>query len=165
MVTCHSVGPISFSWHFWEFFLIDLALPLGVASGIPYVICVSMASSLDLRWVWGTAILSSLLVLAGMEFSPHGGEEWKVLANRGFALVAIWATMLATLRWLRSREHLAHLNHTLEQQVEERTHSLGSANQALTRQILDRDQIACQLQDSEALLTLVIEGTSEGIWD
>lgn len=146
-------------------FLIDLALPLGVASGVLYVICVSIASSLGIRWVWGTAILSSIFVLAGMEFSPPGGEEWKVLSNRGLALIAIWATMLATLRWLRTRDHLAHFNHTLEQQVEERTHNVEHANQTLTRHIHAREQIAHRLKESETLLALVIQGTSEGIWD
>ncbi|MGE0473182.1 MAG: ATP-binding protein, partial [Nitrospirales bacterium] len=146
-------------------FLIDLRLPLGVASGVPYVICVSIASSLGLRWVWGTALLSSLLVLAGMELSSSGGEEWKVLSNRGLALMAIWATMLTTLRWLRTKEYLAYFNHRLEQQVTERTHNLEAAHQALARHALEQKQIANQLQESETLLALVIQGTSEGIWD
>lgn len=146
-------------------FLIDLVLPLGVAGGVLYVICVLAASSLGLRWVWGTAILSSFLILAGMELSPPGGEVWKVLSNQGLALVAIWATMMATIRWLRTSEHLAHLNHTLEHQVEERTQNWEAANQTLTRHIFARKQMAQQLQNSETLLALVIQGTSEGIWD
>ena len=162
-------------WHSWPhlilgvllgtFFLIDLALPLGVASGILYVTCISLAGQLGIRWVWMTAAISSLLVLAGMELSPPGGEAWKIFSNRGLSLLAIGATSIATIQWLRIKSRLAALNHSLEQQVNDRTQNLENANAALAEQIIERDLMAQCLQQSEDRLDLVIQGSNEGIWD
>jgi len=68
-------------------------------------------------------------------------------------------------QWLRIKSQLATLNHTLEQQVRDRTSSLESVNHTLSRQILERDQIGHCLQQSEDRLNLVIQGSNEGIWE
>jgi hypothetical protein len=72
-------------------FAMDSALPLGVAGGVPYILVVLIAMrASDDRWpIWAAIVCSSLTLLA-VYTSPTGGEHWKVLANRGLAVFAIW---------------------------------------------------------------------------
>ncbi|MDP6175849.1 MAG: hypothetical protein QGF09_16935, partial [Rhodospirillales bacterium] len=76
-------------------FAFDLATPLGVAGGVPYV-------ALVLCGIWFPrqghvhilAWVSSALTVLGFFLSPEAGTPWVVLANRGLALFAIWITAL-----------------------------------------------------------------------
>lgn len=69
-------------------------LRLGVAAGTLYVVVILIAS-------WGLlqseilllAVLCSGLTVVGYFFSPVGGEQWIVLANRAVSLLAIWAVV------------------------------------------------------------------------
>jgi len=74
---------------------LDLALPLGVAGGVPYVALVLAG------WWFSTrkhivllGVAASLLTIAGYLYSPAGEATWIVLVNRGYALFAIWATVI-----------------------------------------------------------------------
>ncbi len=102
-------------------FLLDLFIPLGVATGVPYLICVIWASRIGTRQIWGTTIIASLFVLVGYLQSPDGGEPWKVLLNRGLALLAIWATALSSARWVEAKKSLLNMNRHLEEIVRQRT--------------------------------------------
>lgn len=81
-------------------FLVDLSLPLGVASAVPYTFAVLVALSARPRW-FGPAVaaLCGVLTLAKMELVPERGttEMWKVIVNRCLALFAIGMTMLLGL--------------------------------------------------------------------
>ena len=78
--------------------LIDLAIPLGVAGGVPYVAVVLLSLwSTRKRFTVTVAVVTSILTVAGFFFSPSGGEMWQVLFNRGLALFAIWVTASLTL--------------------------------------------------------------------
>jgi len=80
--------------------LIDLAIPLGVAGGVPYVTVVLLSLwSPRRRSTVITAIVGSVLTIAGLLYSPPGGELWKVLVNRALALLAIWVTAALILLW------------------------------------------------------------------
>lgn len=81
-------------------FLIDLAVPLGVAGGVPYVVVVMMGLWLPKRrHVVILATVSSFATLLGFLLSPAGGIEWMVVANRGLALFAIWVcALILTMR-------------------------------------------------------------------
>ena len=46
------------------------------------------------------AVLTTLLTLLGVYFSPVGGEFWKIFVNRSYAIGAIWA--MAVLCYLKS---------------------------------------------------------------
>ena len=97
-------------------FGIDLCLPLGVASAVPYTFAVLLALAAKPAWV-GPAVagLCVILTVAKMEISPDRGttEMWKVVANRGLAIFAIgMTTLLGVLRRraeLKSRAHEADL--------------------------------------------------------
>lgn len=88
-------------------FLLDLALPLGVAGGVPYVVIV-LASlwSPGKRLTLIVATVGSVLTILGYFFSPHGGVTWVVLINRFFALFAIWVTAILSLHRKRSEKAL-----------------------------------------------------------
>jgi hypothetical protein len=74
-------------------FAFDLAIPLGVAAGVPYIVAVLLSLwSPQRSFTYVVAVLASILTLIGFFYSPPGGELWKVLFNRGLALFAIWVT-------------------------------------------------------------------------
>lgn len=89
-------------------FLVDIHLPLGVASGVPYLFAVLFAMSVRPRWAGpAIAIVCMGLTLLKMEIHSERGttEWWKVIANRGLALVAIG--IVAFVGWMRQRAELA----------------------------------------------------------
>lgn len=86
-------------------FLADLAIPLGVAVGVAYLVTVLLSIWLSSvkSTLWITAACSVLIIL-GFYFSPPGGELWKVLFNRSLSLVSIWATAIAIVKKKRSEQ-------------------------------------------------------------
>lgn len=97
-------------------FAVDLCLPLGVASAVPYTFAVLLALTAKREWM-GSAVagLCVVLTVAKMEISPDRGttELWKVVANRGLAVFAIVMTLLLGIlrrrAESRSRQHEAEL--------------------------------------------------------
>lgn len=99
-------------------FVVDVFLPLGVASGVLHVGVVLVAlRSLSERFVIGTAVACSLLTLLDMPLSPGPGstEWWKVVVNRGLSVFVIWVTAILGRQRNRAaeaqRRHLAELAH------------------------------------------------------
>lgn len=98
-------------------FAVDLCLPLGVASAVPYTFAVLLALAAKPGWV-GPAVagVCAVLTVAKMEIVPERGttEMWKVVTNRCLALFAIgMTTALGLLRRraeARTRQHEADLN-------------------------------------------------------
>ncbi len=77
---------------------IDLAIPLGVAGGVPYVAVVLISLwAPDKRFTVLVAVICSILTLVGFLYSPDGGKMWQVVFNRMLALFAIWVTAFITL--------------------------------------------------------------------
>jgi len=78
---------------------IDLAIPLGVAGGVPYIAVILLSLwSPQKRMTVIVSGICSVLIIVGFIFSPPGGEMWKVLSNRALALFAIWVTAALTLQ-------------------------------------------------------------------
>jgi C4-dicarboxylate-specific signal transduction histidine kinase len=106
-------------------FTVDLSLPLGVASAVPYTFAVLLALSARPYWIAvAVAGLCGVLTVAKMEIVPERGttEMWKVIANRCLALFAIGMTTLLGMLRRRAdaerqraeeklREHQADLAH------------------------------------------------------
>ncbi len=86
-------------------FIADLALPLGIAGGVPYilVILISIRHRNPQLPFW-TASACSLLTIVGIFLSPLGSELWIVLVNRTFALFAIWTTAIMGRLYLHQAE-------------------------------------------------------------
>lgn len=86
-------------------FLIDLAVPLGVAMGVAYLITVLLSLWLpSLKSTLWIAAACSILIILGYYYSPPGGELWKVLFNRSLSLLSIWVTAIAIVQKKRSEQ-------------------------------------------------------------
>ena len=83
-------------------FGIDLCLPLGVASAVPYAFAVLLALKAKPRWFApAMAALCGILTIAKMGIVPERGstEMWYVITNRCLAIFAIcMTTLLGMLR-------------------------------------------------------------------
>ncbi len=78
---------------------VDLAIPLGVAGGVPYIAVVLISLwAHDKRFTVLAAGICSILTLVGFLYSASGGEMWQVVFNRLLALFAIWVTAFITLQ-------------------------------------------------------------------
>jgi len=83
-------------------FAVDAALEQGVASGVFYVAVVGLTAWLPgTRSTLGFGLGASALAALGYFVSPPGGELWKAVVNRLFALFAIWVTV--ALVWHHKR--------------------------------------------------------------
>ncbi len=101
------------------FFALDLALPLGVAGGVPYVALVLLGWWFERpRYLVLLGAVSTVLTIAGYYFSAAGGIEWMVLTNRAFAFFAIWTTVGLLAKAKSSEIALQHAHHELEQRAE-----------------------------------------------
>lgn len=79
----------------------DLAQPLGVAGGIPYVVLPLLgllARSGSLVVVF--SVVGTALIGAGLVFSPQGAEYSIALMNRSMSAVLIWIVAMIALRHL-----------------------------------------------------------------
>lgn len=120
-------------------FLIDIAIPLGVAAGVPYILVVLISLYIPQRnIILYIAVLCSILTLLGYFTSPIGGEYWKVIANRSLALFAIWSVALLGLARRKSLDALKEAHDHLEERVERRTKELT-------------DEVAVRRRTEEAL--------------
>lgn len=80
-------------------FVVDLAVPLGVAGGVPYVAVVLLSLwAPDKRFTLVVSVVCSILTIGGFLYSPAGGEMWQVICNRALALIVIWVTAGLTLQ-------------------------------------------------------------------
>lgn len=73
--------------------LLDLAIPLGVAMGVPYiaVVLVSLWAP-QKRFTVLVAVISSVFTIGAFFWKPSVVEMWKVIFYRSLALLAIWVT-------------------------------------------------------------------------
>ncbi|MDH5475237.1 MAG: hypothetical protein OEX22_06060 [Cyclobacteriaceae bacterium] len=86
-------------------FIIDLALPLGVAVGVPYISSVlTVLRSKKINNTIYIATICSILTIIGYFYSPDGGELWKVLSNRFLALFAIWVTTILSIKIIKDAQ-------------------------------------------------------------
>jgi PAS domain S-box-containing protein len=83
-------------------FAADLSLERGVAGGVLYVAVVGLSAWIPgMRSTLGFGAAATALALLGHLASPHGGEQWHVMANRLLAVCAIWVTAALVLHQKR----------------------------------------------------------------
>lgn len=100
---------------------LDLALPLGVAAGVPYLFLVLLAWwAPNKKFFYYAAVAGTILTLIGLAFSPAGGEMWKVLSNRFLALVVIWGTAFLGVVYKSQTEELASTNEKFKEEIRQR---------------------------------------------
>ena len=137
-----SSGAIAFGSAFLMslFLIFDMTTPLGAAAGVPYIamILVSLWSSSS-RLPLYLALAGSVLIIHGYFHSPDGGTTWKVIANLGLALFAIWVTALLIMRW----KIIEQANATYRTQVEnEKLQSTVRLKQAEEEAQQNRERLA-----------------------
>ncbi len=111
---------------------VDLAVPLGVAGGVPYILVVLASLRLPGRkYTLFFAILVSLLTLTGFYLSPQGGELWKVLLNRSLALFAVWVTAGVSLKRKQAESRLQQHHDRLEEIVAQRSAEIEQMHKEL----------------------------------
>lgn len=106
--------------------MIDFATPLGVASGIPYIIVVLISlRSPEKRFTIMTTFICSLLVGAGYLGSPPSdAPTYQIIANRMLSVFAIWVTAILALKQRDNivelhKERLKHLQSLKEIELRE----------------------------------------------
>jgi PAS domain S-box-containing protein len=88
-------------------FVLDLALPLGVAASVPYVAVVLLSFHAPQRWLpVAVALGCTVLTILGFFYSPPGGVMWQVLVNRALAIAAIWITAFLLLKRQQATQEL-----------------------------------------------------------
>ncbi len=131
-------------------FVVDLALPLGVAVGVLYVVVVLYTLWLPQR---GATIMAASvctgLTLFGLAFSPPGSELWKVLADRFLSIFAIWVTAILSFQRKLSEVTLQAAHDELDRQVKDRTESLSQTNARLKQELIIRKQAEAKIRESE----------------
>lgn len=112
-------------------FVAGLSIPLGVATGVPYVAVVLLGAWAAWRpAVFMLAAATSALTVAGVFLAPEGAALWMVLANRGIALFVIWFAAILLYQRRKLEDALAAERAGLERRVAERTAELQRAKQA-----------------------------------
>lgn len=134
---------------------LDLALPLGVAAGVPYVALVLIGNWYSsARPIYVLAILGSFLTLVGYLGSDSGGVFWMVVANRALALFAIWATAILIASRKKIEIALREARDELENKVARRTKELKISEERF-RDFTESTSDWLWEQDSEFRFTYV----------
>jgi PAS domain S-box-containing protein len=80
-------------------FVLDLALPLGIAVAMLYAIPLLLTSKeLPRTFTLGLAVVASCLTVLGFLLSSRGPEVWPAVANRSLSLVTIWVTTILVIQ-------------------------------------------------------------------
>ena len=84
-------------------FVLDLAIPLGIAVPMLYAIPLLLTSKeMPRRFTLGLAVVASCLTVLGFLLSSRGPELWPAVANRSLSLVTIWVTTFLVILNKRS---------------------------------------------------------------
>ncbi|NLF31528.1 MAG: hypothetical protein GX591_11665 [Planctomycetes bacterium] len=76
----------------------DVALPPGVAGGVPYIVIVLLSLwSPRERMTIVAAVAGTVLIFAGIFLPPPGDLAWEVVVNRSLATFALWVTAVLIL--------------------------------------------------------------------
>ncbi len=147
--------------YFWALILVigflalDIALPLGVAAGVPYAVVVMTAlRTSDKRFIIGITVLTSILTLLGLVIPPNGHifsmplfsagdhEVWKVLSNRALAIFVIVGAGVFAIYSINARENFARRAVEIEQA---RRRHIQEANVQLVRASEARSEFLGQI--------------------
>lgn len=106
-------------------FLADIMVPLGVALGVLYIICLFILLPIRNKDITlGFAALSTFLIVVAFMILLNDQTNWMVYANRLISLAAVWITAFLIVRY-NTRLELANkklLNHA--QQIESKNKEL-----------------------------------------
>ncbi len=146
--------------------LLDLAIPLGVAAGVPYVAVVLVAAWLPWRYaIVVMAVIGTSLTGLGYLLSESGGVAWMVAMNRGLAFFAIWVTASLLMQRRGAEEALQAAHDNLEARVVRRTSELKEANADLQEEITGHKRTEEALNESRVRLENAQQRAKLALWD
>jgi signal transduction histidine kinase len=104
---------------FFACIVFDMSVALGVAGGVPYIVPILFTFNLKSKGItYLIMLLAVLLTIAGLIFSPDGGELWKALTNRALVILAIISVGGAVIMIKTKNEQLHAKNKELAIQTE-----------------------------------------------
>jgi PAS domain S-box-containing protein len=131
-------------------FILDLELPIGVATGVLYVVPVLLTLWAPARLLWWVAGLAMLLVVAAIPLSPEI-LHWPALMNRVLALLLVAMTVL--LVWLRRRAEREVAQHM-------RAEAVFRESERHLRQVIDLVPHRIFVKNAEGRFLLVNQATA-----
>jgi len=130
-------------------FAIDLQTPLGLAVPFFYLLVALFAIGVGApsRVLLIIAVLGPLLAGIKLEIHPNDGVVWVGQSNRLLFALLIW--VVVSLEYFRRKLEAERTENSrkLEQQVEERTEALRTANQKLEVEIAERKEAEATIID------------------
>ncbi len=141
---------------------VDWWLPLGLTITTLYVVPVLIASRIPYpRITFWVAATASFVTMLDLFHNPLSALTWVTAVNRAFALMVIWVTALLCLRRQRDEAELLRINEDIEQQVQERTSDLATANHELEilRAEAVSELVAIVKFSDDAIVGMTLTGT------
>jgi len=136
-------------------FLLDLAMPLGIATYVAYTVIIVLSLWLPHR---GTTLMAAIccttLLVVGLYISPAGGDWRRGVINRGLALGTLWLTVVLVLQRKRLLDVMQRAQSTLEARVAARTAELTAANARLRQEMAERQYLEDQLRHAQKMQAL-----------
>lgn len=115
-------------------FSLDISLPLGIATGIMYVVIVLMSWNLNRKGqAYWYALLVTFCISLGYFLSPDGVLGSISLINRAMSTIVVWIVAALIDKVKKSELELTTSNLLLEKRVAERTKSLQEKNEEMGR--------------------------------
>ena len=144
-------------------FTLDYFTPLGFSVYMLYApVCLACLWLEGWRVAFALGGLCSVLLMAGLFFSPPGMPfEWS-LVNRIIAIVALWSVLWGGKVFAQRTRELEHTKACLQQEVAQRTHAeqaLQEMNEGLESHVAER---TAQLQTALDRWELVTQATHDG---
>jgi len=105
----------------------DLMMPLGVAVAVVYVIPTLMTYNCKSDTsTYITTVIGIVLTGVGLLMSPEGGEQWKVLANRLLAVMAMISVAFVIIK-IKHKKALLLVQTRLAKEAEDKAHRASMA--------------------------------------
>ncbi len=99
-------------------FVIDLNTELGVAGGVPYIVVVLLGLLHgDKKFFLYSGLVGIGLTLFGYYLSPPGGEVYKVILNRFYAVTAIFVTAFLGYQFIAKQEEFEIFKKEFQQRI------------------------------------------------
>ncbi len=140
--------------------VIDISVPLGVATGILYAVLVIYSWLFqDKRLIIIMGIAACVLTILGFLYSPATSEDWKAIINRSLTVVVITGGAILLYEIKKKREELSLINQNLEVILDARTEQLRIKNAELERFVYVASH---DLQEPLRTITTLLQRLNDG---
>ncbi len=144
-------------------FILDLQIELGVANGVLYVlviILISTISSVSSRKIISIGVVCTIMIFLGWFLSPAGGEEWKIMLNRLYALIVVYSCIFLALKKKVIEEDLDFIFEAKTTKLKMHNEILQE-NEMRLKLTMDASHTGMVVVDSQAKIVLVNKRAEE----